>query len=62
MQLGILGIRKAVVVGGISILALVAMSLPGEAGVKPGDFITRTTRPRCRNWFHPASTTKCSTG
>jgi len=40
MQLGILGIRfRSVVVGGIALLALTAWSLPGEAGVKPGDFI-----------------------
>src|SRR5271156_6199502 len=37
---GTLGIGKTVVVGGIALLALAAMSLPGEAGVKPGDFIT----------------------
>ena len=41
MQLGTLGIRfRTVVVGGIALLALTAWSLPGEAGVKPGDFIT----------------------
>src|SRR3984893_16844869 len=39
MLLGTLGIRKSVGVGGIGLLALAAMSLPGEAGVKPGDFI-----------------------
>src|ERR1700677_4368560 len=41
MQLGTMGIRvRSVSVGGIALLALMAMSLPGEAGVKPGDFIT----------------------
>jgi len=53
MQLGILGIRKAVVVGGISILALVAMSLPGEAGVKPGDFITPDNASKVQELVSP---------
>ena len=38
-MLGTLGIRKTAV-GGIMMLALLCLSLPGEAGVKPGDFIT----------------------
>ena len=40
MLLGTMGIRKVTVVGGIALLALAAMTLPGEAGVKPGDIIT----------------------
>ena len=39
-MLGTMGIRKTAVVGGIMMLALLCLSLPGEAGVKPGDFIT----------------------
>src|SRR6204780_5427422 len=38
-MLGALGIRKTAG-GGIMMLALLCLSLPGEAGVKPGDFIT----------------------
>src|SRR5208337_4532153 len=40
MQLGKLGFQKTAIVGGIALLALAVRSLPGEAGVKPGDFIT----------------------
>ena len=39
-MLGTMGIPKTAVVGGIMMLALLCLSLPGEAGVKPGDFIT----------------------
>jgi len=40
MKMGIVGLRRTVAAGGFGLLALVALSLPGEAGVKPGDFIT----------------------
>src|SRR5271169_580392 len=38
-MLGTLGMRKTAV-GGIMMLALLCLSLPARAGVKPGDFIT----------------------
>jgi len=53
MLLGTLGIRKTGVVGGIALLALVAMSLPGEAGVKPGDFINSTNAYQVQNLVSP---------
>ena len=52
-MLGTLGIRKTVVVGGIALLALVAMTLPGEAGVKPGDFITSTNAGQVKDLVSP---------
>ena len=60
MLLGTLRIRKTVVVAGIALLALAAMSLPGEAGVKPGDFITVDNASQVKDLFHPAFCTKCS--
>ena len=53
MLLGTLGIRKSVVVGGIALLALAAMSLPGEAGVKPGDFITPDNSAQVKDLVSP---------
>jgi hypothetical protein len=53
MLLGTLGIRKTVVVGGIALLTLAAMSLPGEAGVKPGDFITPDNASRVKDLVAP---------
>jgi len=53
MQLGILGFRKTVVVGGIALLALAALSLPVEAGVKPGDFITPDNASQVRDLVSP---------
>jgi len=53
MLMGTLGIRKTVVVGGIALLALVTMSLPGEAGVKPGDFITADTASQVKDLVSP---------
>ena len=53
MLLGTLGIRKSVVVGGIAMLALVAISLPGEAGVKPGDFITPDNSAQVKDLVSP---------
>ena len=53
MLLGTLGIRKSIVVGGIALLALAALSLPGEAGVKPGDFITPDNSAQVRDLVSP---------
>jgi hypothetical protein len=53
MLLGTFGIRKTVVVGGIALLALAAMSLPGEAGVKPGDFITPDNASQVKDLVSP---------
>ena len=53
MLMGTLGIRKTVVVGGIALLALATMSLPGEAGVKPGDFITADNASQVRDLVSP---------
>src|ERR1700724_3823643 len=53
MLLGTLGIRKSVVVGGIALLALAAMSLPGEAGVKPGDFINPDNAAQVKDLVSP---------
>ena len=54
MQLGTMGIRvRNVSVGGIVLLALMAMSLPGEAGVKPGDFITPENGAQVRDLVSP---------
>ena len=52
--MGTLGIRgKTLVVGGIALLALAAMSLPGEAGVKPGDFITPDNSAQVKDLVSP---------
>ncbi len=48
-----MGIRKTVVVGGIALLALAAMSLPGEAGVKPGDFIAADKAAQVKDLVSP---------
>ena len=53
MQLEMLGFRKAVVTGGIALLALAALSLPGEAGVKPGDFITPDNASQVKDLVSP---------
>src|SRR6202167_892143 len=54
MQLGTMGIRvRSVSVGGIALLALMAMSLPGEAGVKPGDFINPENSYNVRDLVSP---------
>jgi hypothetical protein len=53
MQLGIMGFRKTVVAGGIGLLALAALSLPGEAGVKPGDFITPDNASQVKDLVSP---------
>src|SRR5271165_7423434 len=53
MQFEILGIRKTVVVAGIALLALMALSLPGEAGVKPGDFITPDNASQVKDLVSP---------
>ena len=62
MLLGTMGIRKTGVVGGIALLALMAMSLPGEAGVKPGDFITSSNAYQVQGLVSPGVLYKCSTG
>src|SRR5271156_1944974 len=51
-MLGRLGIRKTVV-GGIMMLALLCLSLPGEAGVKPGDFITPDNSAQVKDLVSP---------
>jgi hypothetical protein len=48
-----MGIRRTLVVGGITLLALVALSLPGEAGVKPGDFITPENAAQVKDLVSP---------
>src|ERR1017187_4887563 len=53
MQLGIARFRKTVVAGGIALLALAALSLPGEAGVKPGDFITPDNAAQVKDLVSP---------
>src|SRR5215469_18884655 len=53
MPLGTLGIRKTVVAGGIALLTLLAISLPGEAGVKPGDFITSDSAAQVKDLVSP---------
>src|SRR6204780_5940611 len=54
MQLGTMGIRfRSVVVGGLALLALTAWSLPGEAGVKPGDFINPENAYNVRDLVSP---------
>src|ERR1035437_10143751 len=53
MQLEMLRFRKAVVTGGIALLALAALSLPGEAGVKPGDFITPDNASQVKDLVSP---------
>ena len=53
MQSGILGFRKTIVAGGIALLALAALSLPGEAGVKPGDFITPDNASQVKDLVSP---------
>src|SRR5260370_1797838 len=53
-MLGGLGIRgKTLVVGGIALIALMAMTLPGEAGVKPGDFITPDNSAQVKDLVSP---------
>ena len=53
MLVGTLGIRKSVVVAGIAMLALAALSLPSEAGVKPGDFITPDNASQVKDMVSP---------
>ena len=53
MPLVTFGIRKTVVVGGIALLALASMSLPVEAGVKPGDFITPDNASQVKDLLSP---------
>ncbi len=53
MSLGILRIQKSVVVGGIAMLALAAMSLPAEAGVKPGEMITPDNASQVKDLVSP---------
>ncbi len=53
MQLGTMGFRKTVVAGGIALLALAALSLPGEAGVRPGDFITPNNAAQVKDLVSP---------
>src|SRR6202161_1507686 len=52
-MLGTMGIRKTTVVGGIMMLALLCLSLPGEAGVKPGDFITPDNSAQVKDLVSP---------
>ena len=42
-------------------LALLCLSLPGEAGVKPGDFITPENSAQVKISFHRVSSTESST-
>jgi len=51
-MLGTMGIRKTIV-GGIMMLALLCLSLPGEAGVKPGDFITPDNSAQVKDLVSP---------
>src|SRR5271157_880243 len=53
MQLGKPGFQKTAIVGGIALLALAAWSLPGEAGVKPGDFITPHNASQVKDLVSP---------
>jgi hypothetical protein len=53
MQLGIARFRKMVVAGSIALLALAALSLPGEAGVKPGDFINPDNAAKVKDLVSP---------
>jgi len=53
MKTGTMGFRKTIVAGGIALLALVAWSLPGEAGVKPGDFITPDNASQVKDLVSP---------
>ena len=53
MLLGKMGLRKTVVAGGIALLALAAWSLPGEAAVKPGDFITPDNASQVKDLVSP---------
>ena len=53
MLLGTLRIRKTFVVGSIALLVLAAMSLPSEAGVKPGDFITPDNASQVKDMVSP---------
>src|ERR1035437_4979919 len=62
MQLEMLGFRKAVVTGGIALLALAALSLPGEAGVKPGDFITPENASQVKDLVSPGTFYKVQRG
>src|SRR3984885_7887504 len=51
-MLGTMGIRKTIV-GGIMMLALLCLSLPGVAGVKPGDFITPNNSAQVKDLVSP---------
>ena len=62
MQLGIMSFRKTIVAGGIGLLALVALSLPGEAGVKPGDFITPENASQVKDLVSPGTFYKVQRG
>ncbi|MGC1399032.1 hypothetical protein, partial [Candidatus Binatus sp.] len=53
-MLGTLGNRiRSVSVGSIALLAFMAMSLPGQAGVKPGDFITPDNAAQVKDLVSP---------
>src|SRR5208283_2701302 len=62
MQLGIARFRKTVVAVGIALLALAALSLPGEAGVKPGDFITPDNASQVKDLVSPGAYFKVQRG